>query len=96
MGALTFSAPDFSRFPAPALARAAIEAGGTLPTCLNAADEAAVAAFLAGRIAFTGITRLVERAMAHHARIADPTLDDVLAVDAEVRAQVAAWVARGE
>ncbi len=96
VGALTFSAPDFSRFPAPALARAAIEAGGTLPTCLNAADEAAVAAFLAGRIAFTGITRLVERAMAHHARIADPTLDDVLAVDAEVRAQVAAWVARGE
>ncbi|MHB9024930.1 MAG: 1-deoxy-D-xylulose-5-phosphate reductoisomerase [Armatimonadota bacterium] len=91
IGTLTFSAPDFSRFPCLALAREAAVQGGTLPTCLNAADEAAVAAFLAGQIGFMDIPRLVERALAAHQRIESPTLDDVLSVDQTVRVQVAHW-----
>ncbi len=60
IGALTFEAPDVSRFPALALARRALQAGGAAPTVLNAADEVAVGEFIAGRIGFTGITALVE------------------------------------
>jgi 1-deoxy-D-xylulose-5-phosphate reductoisomerase len=58
--ALTFEAPDVVRFPALALARWAMEVGGAAPTVLNAADEVAVAEFIAGRIGFTGIAALVE------------------------------------
>jgi len=90
-GNLTFSAPDFSRFPCLALARAAALAGGTAPTCLNAADEAAVAAFLAGHIGFTDISRLVERALAAYSPTSHPTLDEILTVDRAVRAKVAEW-----
>ena len=57
---LTFEAPDLDRFPALALARRAMEAGGAAPTVLNAADEVAVAEFIAGRIGFTAIAALVE------------------------------------
>src|SRR4029079_5985872 len=57
---LTFEAPDLDRFPALALARRAMESGGAAPTVLNAADEVAVAEFLAGRIGFTAIAALVE------------------------------------
>lgn len=57
---LTFEAPDLARFPALGLARRAMEAGGAAPTVLNAADEVAVAEFIAGRIGFTGIAALVE------------------------------------
>ena len=63
LGALTFRAPDERRFPCLALARAAIAAGGLAPATLAAADELAVAAFLAGRIGFMDIPRLVERAL---------------------------------
>jgi len=91
-GTLTFSAPDFTRFPCLALARQAAQAGGTATACLNAADEAAVAAFLAGRIGFPDIPRLIERALAAHSPIPHPTLDEVLAVDRAVREEVAGWV----
>ena len=57
---LTFESPDLARFPALGLARRAMEAGGAAPTVLNAADEVAVAEFIAGRIGFTGIAALVE------------------------------------
>lgn len=93
VGELTFAAPDFSRFPALELARAAADAGGTLATCLNAANEVAVCAFLAGRVGFTDIPRLVARAMEQHHQMPHPSLDDVLAVDAAVRTQVEAWTA---
>jgi 1-deoxy-D-xylulose-5-phosphate reductoisomerase len=92
LGQLTFAAPDFSRFPAPALAREAALAGGTLPAVLNAANEVAVAAFLEGRIGFLDIPRLVERALTAHAPIAHPSLDEILAVDEEVRDVVGHWV----
>jgi 1-deoxy-D-xylulose-5-phosphate reductoisomerase len=92
VGALTFFAPDFSRFPCLALARRAALAGGTLPTCLNAADEVAVTAFLDGGIGFTDIPRLVERALSAHHPLPHPTLDDILAVDRTVREEVTHWV----
>ncbi len=57
---LTFEAPDTDRFPALALARQALKQGGAAPTVLNAADEVAVAEFIAGRIGFAGIPALVE------------------------------------
>ncbi len=60
LGALTFEPPDFERFPALRVARHALAEGGALPTVLNAANEIAVGAFLAGRILFNDIARLVE------------------------------------
>ena len=89
---LTFAAPDFSRFPCPMLARQAALEGGTMPACLNAANEVAVAAFLEHRIGFPDIPRLVERAMAAHRSIARPSLETILAMDHAVREEVARWV----
>ena len=56
---LSFERPDPARFPCLALAYAALRAGGTAPTVLNAANEIAVEAFLAGRLAFTGIAGVI-------------------------------------
>ncbi len=60
LGSLSFEHPDPRRFPALSLARRALEAGGTFPAALNAANEEAVAAFLDERLAFAGIARVVE------------------------------------
>jgi 1-deoxy-D-xylulose-5-phosphate reductoisomerase len=82
---LTFEAPDLDRFPALALARRAMESGGAAPTVLNAADEVAVAEFIAGRIGFTAIAALVEATLdAAEKRdlLAEPTsIDTAMAVD---------------
>ena len=58
-GQLTFEPPDVARFPCLGLAREAGVAGGTAPCALNAADEVAVAAFLAGRLEFTQIAEVI-------------------------------------
>ncbi|MCC6729272.1 MAG: 1-deoxy-D-xylulose-5-phosphate reductoisomerase [Chthonomonadales bacterium] len=84
--ALTFEEPDAGRFPALRLARAAAEAGGTMPAVMNAANEAAVGAFLAGRIRFPDIMGAVARAMDAHDTLA-PTYDNVLASDRWARAE---------
>jgi 1-deoxy-D-xylulose-5-phosphate reductoisomerase len=63
IGSLTFERPDYDRFPSLRLALDALAAGGGLPTVLNAANEIAVEAFLAGRIAFGGIARHVAEAI---------------------------------
>jgi 1-deoxy-D-xylulose-5-phosphate reductoisomerase len=89
LGELTFFAPDEERFPATRLARQAAEAGGAAPAVLNAASEVAVAAFLAGQIAFTRIAAVVEETLTRPFPSAPSTLDDVLAVDAEARARAA-------
>lgn len=65
IGCLTFEEPDLERFPALKLARNALQAGGAAPTVLNAANEVAVAAFLAGEIGFLDIARLVEDVQEH-------------------------------
>ncbi|NTZ42394.1 1-deoxy-D-xylulose-5-phosphate reductoisomerase [Altererythrobacter sp. SALINAS58] len=90
IGELSFFAPDEERFPATRLAREAVQEGGAAPAVLNAANEIAVAAFLAGQIAFTRIAPLVAETL-DALRIATPqTLDDVLAADAEGRRRAAA------
>ena len=85
LGELTFRAPDEARFPATRLARAAAEAGGAMPLVLNAANEVAVAAFLAGQIAFTRIAIMVEEAMSRFAPPTPTSLEAVIALDAEAR-----------
>jgi 1-deoxy-D-xylulose-5-phosphate reductoisomerase len=82
---LTFEPPDPARFPALRLARAALVEGRGAPAVLNAANEVAVAAFLAGRIGFLEIEAVVERTLAATPRQAHLSLDDVLAIDAEAR-----------
>lgn len=85
IGALTFERPDEGRFPATRLAREAAHAGGAAAAVLNAANETAVEAFLAGQIAFTRIALVVEQTLERLAPPPPATLDDVLAVDAEAR-----------
>jgi 1-deoxy-D-xylulose-5-phosphate reductoisomerase len=85
IGTLTFRAPDEQRFPATRLARQAAEAGGAIPAVLNAANEVAVAAFLAGQISFTRIAAYVEDVLGAYAPPAPVALGDVIAVDAEAR-----------
>ena len=89
LGELTFFAPDETRFPATRLARQAAEAGGAAPAVLNAANEVAVAAFLAGQIAFTRIAAVVEETLTRPLPSAPSSLDAVLAVDAAARAMAA-------
>ena len=87
---LRFEPADLRRFPALRLARAALRDGGAAPNILNAGNEVAVAAFLAGRLRFTAIAELVERLLErrHHAGLpAGDELADVLAVDAWARAE---------
>jgi 1-deoxy-D-xylulose-5-phosphate reductoisomerase len=78
---LDFEAPDLVRFPALRLARAAAEAGGTWPAVLNAANEVAVAAFLAGRLGFLGIPRLIEAVLDRHDNRPAEALAAVLEAD---------------
>jgi 1-deoxy-D-xylulose-5-phosphate reductoisomerase len=86
LGELTFRAPDEDRFPATRLAREAVQAGGASPAVLNAANEVAVAAFLAGHIPFTRIAAYVAQVLAQTALPAPATLAEVIAVDAQARA----------
>lgn len=95
LGRLEFEAPDRERFPALGLARRALEAGGSAPIVLNAANEVAVEMFLAGRIAFTEIAGLVEEALARIAAPAPATIAEVMEIDHETRSRVAARVSEG-
>jgi 1-deoxy-D-xylulose-5-phosphate reductoisomerase len=85
LGELTFRAPDEERFPATRLCRQAAEAGGAAPAVLNAANEVAVAAFLAGQVAFTRIAVMVETMMTRYSPSAPASLADVIGVDTEAR-----------
>jgi len=78
---LDFEAPDHGRFPALGLARAAAEAGGTAPAVLNAANEIAVAAFLAGRLGFRGIARVIEAVLERHVHRSADELPVVIEAD---------------
>ena len=85
LGELSFERPDPETFPCLRLAREAGEAGGTAPCVLNAADEVAVAAFLAGRIGFTAIAAAIERVLAEMPAQQPTHFEDLFAVDAEAR-----------
>jgi 1-deoxy-D-xylulose-5-phosphate reductoisomerase len=85
IGRLDFEAPDPDRFPALRLARAAAAQGGATPAILNAVNEVAVAAFLAGRIGFLDIAMIVEDVLERYGAPTPGAIDDVLAADAEAR-----------
>jgi 1-deoxy-D-xylulose-5-phosphate reductoisomerase len=85
LGSLTFEAPDLTRFPALALAGAALREGGASPAILNAANEVAVASFLDGGIGFLDIASVAREALAGYDPPAPATLEDVLEVDREAR-----------
>ena len=89
LGRLEFSAPDPVRFPALALARAALLAGHAAPAILSAANEVAVDAFLARRIGFLDIADIAGRVLDLLGAPAADTLDDVLAHDAAARREAA-------
>jgi 1-deoxy-D-xylulose-5-phosphate reductoisomerase len=83
--ALDFRPVDLTRFPCLRLAKEAARAGGTAPAVFNAANEIAVAEFLAGRAPFLAIPRIIEHTLAQM-KITEPsTLDEVLAADASAR-----------
>lgn len=90
VGTLSFRAPDRANYPCMQLAYAAGRAGGTMPAVLNAANEQAVALFLEERIHFLDIPRLIEHTCERHGADlrADPSLEEVLAVDGWARAAV--------
>jgi 1-deoxy-D-xylulose-5-phosphate reductoisomerase len=77
--------PAPARYPCLGLARAAATTGGTAPAIFNAANEVAVAAFVAGKLPFTGIAELVGQALAAVSAREPGSLDDVLAADADTR-----------
>ncbi len=85
---LDFEEPDLDRFPCLRLAFDALDAGGTAPAVLNAANEAAVALFLDEKIGFTDIPRLVEAALERTGAEVPDSLDVLEAVDREARARV--------
>lgn len=96
-GDLTFRSPDHQKYPCMGLAYAAGRAGGAMPAVLNAANEQAVALFIAEAISFLEIPRLIEmtcdRYSAHN--ISNPTLEDILAADRWARETVQELAQRG-
>ena len=87
IGSLQFERPDLERFPCLRLAYGALEAGGNAPIVLNAANEVAVSGFLSGQLAFARIAGVVEDVLARITPGRVRTLEDVLAADAQARAQ---------
>ena len=85
IGRLDFEAPDLDRFPALRLARAAISDGGAKPAILNAANEVAVAAFLAGQIGFLDIAAVVSSTLDGYSPNAPHDLDMLFSIDAAAR-----------
>ncbi|MBQ2787720.1 MAG: 1-deoxy-D-xylulose-5-phosphate reductoisomerase [Bacteroidaceae bacterium] len=92
LGELTFEKPNLDIFPNLRFAYDALAMGGNMPCVVNAANEVGVAAFLADRIKFTDMSRLIERAMQSANFCQKPRLDDYLATDAEVRKMAQSWI----
>ncbi len=84
-GSLTFEEPDRQRFPCLALAESVAGETNTLPCVFNAANEVAVEAFLQGLIRFGEIPKTIERLLAEHKPVSDPSLEDILGSDAWAR-----------
>jgi 1-deoxy-D-xylulose-5-phosphate reductoisomerase len=95
IGALHFEPPDIQRFPCLHLAREALAAGDNAPAVLNAANEVAVASFLAGTLGFRQIPILIEAVMAGIPSAPVRSLDDVLAADRAARERAEGWLRAG-
>jgi 1-deoxy-D-xylulose-5-phosphate reductoisomerase len=91
VGQLTFTRVDSAKYPCLALAYASGCQGGTYPTVLNAANEEAVARFLAGELAFTQIAQLIDAALQAHAPRPEPSLEEVVEADTWAREFARAW-----
>ncbi|MEO6164216.1 MAG: 1-deoxy-D-xylulose-5-phosphate reductoisomerase [Candidatus Binatia bacterium] len=91
-GELNFLPVEKKRFPALALAYGALREGGTMPAVLNAANEVAVAAFLAGRIGFREIHRIIDRTMQRHQTTHAKNVEDVIGIDRWAREVASAYV----
>ena len=87
LGSLSFYAPDFDKFPALTLAYEALRKGGNMTCIMNAANEAAVAAFLQDRIGFYQITDIVQECMEGADFVADPDLDTIFATNEQTLAK---------
>ena len=83
LGGITFEEPDTDTFRGLSLAYRAAAAGGSMPTVFNAANEKAVALFLDRKLSYPGITELIEDTMEHHKVILNPTVEEILAAEAE-------------
>ena len=81
LASISFFAPDFDKFPALGLTYDALAKGGNMPCIMNAANEAAVAAFLADKIRFYDIAEVVSQTMASAYFVASPNLDDIFATN---------------
>ena len=93
LSALTFQKPDFDRFPCLKLAYEAMNAGGAAPCVLNAANEAAVAAFLDGQIKFTDIAKTVAHCLSQDFSDDLGNIENLLAQDAVTRRQAQEFIA---
>ena len=89
---LTFEPPDEDRFPALALGLEVAQAGGTTGAVLNAANEAAVARFLDGQLAFSNIVPACRAVLQHHNFETHPSLERLIALDIWARQEIAKWV----
>lgn len=89
-GNVTFCLPDTKKFPCLRLAYEAARAGGTAPVVLNAANEAAVAAFLENKICFNDLPKVIEKILDRHSVKQNPSLEEILHADGEAR-----WEAAG-
>ncbi len=85
VGKLEFYPVEDGRYPLFAAARRALEQGLSAPVAVNAANEAAVTAFLAGKIGFTGITDVVENVMSRHAAVRVGSVEAITEIDMEAR-----------
>jgi 1-deoxy-D-xylulose-5-phosphate reductoisomerase len=94
IGMLKFKPLNLRKFPCLSLAFSAGRQGGTLPAVLNAANEAAVYAFLNRKISFPQIAAVIEETMAQHAVVATPALDDIIQADGWARRQAEATIQR--
>ena len=82
---LDFEEPDFEKFPSINMAYNAGKIGGSMTVCLNAANEEAVMAFLAGKINLYEIYRITEKMLEHHKLIQSPSIDEIFEIDNEIR-----------
>ncbi|MFA5316284.1 MAG: 1-deoxy-D-xylulose-5-phosphate reductoisomerase [Dehalococcoidales bacterium] len=87
LGKFTFSPPDFRKFPCLRMAYDAAKKGGSDPVVLNAANEEAVMAFLGKKIRFTKIPAIIEKVLSSHKTAKEPSLNEILEIDAWARQQ---------
>jgi 1-deoxy-D-xylulose-5-phosphate reductoisomerase len=80
-----FEEPDLEKFPCLKFAYEAGRMGGSAPICLNAANEEAVFAFLKGKIRLFKISEIVEKMLSEHSLIKNPSIDEILEIDNELR-----------